>query len=191
MDATDACAIVAKVVAIVLQIAHRAVAAGDSKVEGGTQPVSACTPSAPRCFQSFQTCWSSSSYDIDRIDLEAQRGGTREEIAVPGVGGDVEHAAGQADQMQPRARIPFEPEIMAHPDIMIDRAAIAEADDLAQQPRGRLVVGVVIAGRDAQAVRRHQRIADRQRRTGAVAGDAGRSRPRPRREPRVRRRRRV
>jgi hypothetical protein len=35
--------------------------AGDSSVEGGSQPVSAGEPSSARCFQSFQQCWSSSS----------------------------------------------------------------------------------------------------------------------------------
>ena len=35
--------------------------AGDSKVEGGSHPVSAGDPSQASCFQSAQQCWSSSS----------------------------------------------------------------------------------------------------------------------------------
>ena len=46
----------------------------------------------------------------------------------------------------------LEPEIMAHPDIMVDRPAIAELQRVAQHPRRRQVIAVVIAARDPQPV---------------------------------------
>lgn len=57
----------------------------------------------------------------------------------------------------------FEPEVMAHPDIMDHAATIAEALDTAHQPRRRLVETVVIGGGDLLAMRGHQHVADFER----------------------------
>src|SRR3546814_14345473 len=58
---------------------------------------------------------------------------------------------------------------MAHPDIMIDDAAIAEADDVPEQAFGRHMVEVVITRRHPEAMLGHQSLADRQHRSRAVA----------------------
>ncbi|MCY1171383.1 hypothetical protein D9M73_114920 [compost metagenome] len=69
------------------------------------------------------------------------------------------------------ARIGLEPQIMAHPQIMDDASAIAQQQRVAQQPRGRQVVTVVIATRDLQTVLGHHHIANRQHRPRPVAHD--------------------
>ncbi len=72
---------------------------------------------------------------------------------------------------QRAARVSFEPEIVAHPDIMVDRAAIAERQYLAQHPLRRLVIGVVVARCDRQGVLGHHDIADLKDRSRSVARD--------------------
>ena len=52
-----------------------------------------------------------------------ERRGPRREVAVPGGAGAVEHSAREADVKGAAHRL--EPEIMAHPDIMAERTAIA------------------------------------------------------------------
>ncbi len=60
---------------------------------------------------------------------------------------------------------------MAHPDIMVDRAAIAQCLDLPQQPRRRLVIGIVIAGRHFQIMLGQHHIAGIQHHARAVTAD--------------------
>ena len=66
---------------------------------------------------------------------------------------------------------------MAHPDIMVDQVAIAEPQCVAEQPRRRQMVEVVIAGRDAKPCSGTIDVADRQHRARAVAGDLAQLRP--------------
>ncbi len=70
-----------------------------------------------------------------------------------------------------------QPGIMAHPDIMIERPAIAQSQRLPQHALGRLVVEIVIARRDAQAMLRHHDIADLEHRARPAAGHAGQLHP--------------
>ena len=77
---------------------------------------------------------------------------------------------------------------MAHPHIMVDRPAPAELHRAPQHPLRRQVIEVVISGRDGQPVLRHDRVAQRQHRSGTRAGDLrkldpplGRLRQQPRR----------
>ena len=65
----------------------------------------------------------------------------------------------------------FEPEIMAHADIMDDPVAIAEGFHRAQQARGRLVETVVVGGGDPLAVGGQHDVPDGQHRALAMAGD--------------------
>ena len=53
----------------------------------------------------------------------------------------------------------FEPEIMAHPDIVVDDIAIAQRMDLPQQPLGRLVIAIVIARRHSERMLGHHDVA--------------------------------
>jgi hypothetical protein len=76
-----------------------------------------------------------------------------------------------------RAAQRLEPEIMAHPDIVDDPAAIAEALDIAQQARGRLVEAVIIGGGDLLAMRRDQDVADFERGMLSFTGKRGQFRP--------------
>ena len=95
--------------------------------------------------------------------------------AVPCFAGVVEHSPGKADVMAVSQR--FEPEIMAHPDIVYDPPAVAEPLDIAQQPCGRLVEAVVIGSGHLLAMRRDKYVADFQRRMFALAGDRAHFRP--------------
>ena len=65
----------------------------------------------------------------------------------------------------------FEPEIVAHPDIVDHPPAIAEMADLADQPRGRLIEAIVVSGRDLLAMLGQHGVADLQHRARAVAGN--------------------
>ena len=81
--------------------------------------------------------------------------------------------------------LPGEPHEVAHPDIVHDIGAVAEPGDRAQQAGRGLVVGIVIGGRDAFAMRGHQHVAqfdDRARTIGPDARHGDRS-VEPRRQP--------
>ena len=84
----------------------------------------------------------------DRLEPHGQ--GARRKIAMPGGAWCVQRAARQTDIQALAQRL--EPEIMAHPHIMVDDTAIAEGADLAQQPFGALIIGVVIPRRHAQGM---------------------------------------
>ena len=107
--------------------------------------------------------------------LVAERLRALREVVVPGRAGRVQHASGEADVEA--AAIRLEPEIMAHPDIMVDRPAIAELQAVPQHPRRAEVVEIVIAGRDPEPVLGHQRVARRKHRARTVARDPAQLRP--------------
>ena len=65
-------------------------------------------------------------------------------VTVPRGAGRIQLPSRKADIMPAIHR--FEPEIMAHPDIVIDRIAITQSMDLAQQAFGCLIVAVIISG---------------------------------------------
>ena len=91
------------------------------------------------------------------------------EIAVPAQRGGAQSGR-LLDQQRPFCIRP-QPEEMTHPDIVQDLVAIAEPLDRAQQPRRGLVVGIVIGGRDALAMRRHQHVSGLEHGAVALAGN--------------------
>ena len=86
----------------------------------------------------------------------------RGKIFMPRAARGVDRAARKA-RVKPAACW-FEPEIMAHPDIVVDRAAVAELQNAAQQPCRCLVVTVIISGREAKPVRGDDDVANREHR---------------------------
>ncbi len=99
-------------------------------------------------------------------------GGLRqgEKVAMPRLRRTAQRAILRRDQV---AALRFQREKVAHPDIVQDTLFVPQRADHADQPRGRLVVGIVVAGGDLFAMRRHLHVADVQHRPLAIAHDAG------------------
>ena len=110
-------------------------------------------------------------------DLIAKRIGQAHEILMPRRARRIQRPAPRRRQERALTSVPAKPEIMAHPDIMVDQPATAELHDVAQQSRGRQIIAVVKTARDAQAMLRHHHIADRQRRSPALADNVAQFRP--------------